>query len=327
MKTRKCFSLMPVLAFAIPLTLGVNLVAAADYPEKAIHLVVPFKAGGGTDNIARGIAKALEEVAGVSIVVDNVTGAGGIKGILHALKSKPDGYTVLMDGSADITAPLTFKDLPFSLDDFTYVGAFFTSPTYILSHKDRKLTSLEELLKRAKANPGKLTVGTAGPQGAQMIMASAIKGITGADFRIIPYSGGADLKKALAGNQVDAGIIHAPVMLSAVKGGEINVIGTGLPLTKINYPPIRGTKTLKELGINIEIGITRGLLVPKGTPPDVVAKLRKIARRAAKGQTFKKFGDTYGFPPVWLDHGQFEKLIRDELAMNKEIKAKYIDKK
>lgn len=326
MNIHRVLSQLTALALSALLGLGPIVAQAGEYPSKPIHLIVPFKAGGGTDSIGRGIARSLEEVAGVSVVVDNVTGAGGAKGILYSLKADPDGYTVLMDGSADITAPLTFQNLPFTLDDFIYIGAFFTSPTYVLSHKDRKLTSLEELLERAKASPGKLTVGTAGPAGAQMIMASAIRGITGADFRIIPYSGGADLKKALAGNQVDAGVIHAPVMLDSVKAGEVGVIGTGLPLTRITYPPIRDTKTLKDIGIDIEIGITRGLLVPKGTPPHRVAKLRELAEQAAKSASFRQFGETWGFPPIWLDHAQFEKLLRDELAMNQEIKAKYIDK-
>lgn len=326
MKIHKFMSVLAALLIGAGLVLASGTASAETYPSKPIHLIIPFKAGGGTDNIGRGIGKALEEAAGVSIVVDNITGGGGVKGNMHVIKSKKDGYTVLMNGTQDITAQLTFKKLPMSLDDFIYIGAFFTSPTYILSHKDRNLKTLEELLARAKANPGKLTIGTAGPRGAQMIMASAIKGITGAEFRIIPYSGGADLKKALFGNQVDAGIIHAPVMLSAVKAGEIRVIGTGMPLTKITYAPVRGTKTLKDIGIDLEIGITRGIYLPKGTPSDIVAKLTQIVEKAAKSETFKKFGQIYGFAPVWINGANFEKLIRAELETNRKIKAKYIDK-
>ncbi len=116
---------------------------------------------------------------------------------MKVARGKADGYTLLLNGTTDMTAVLTFKDVPFSLDDFAYIGGFFTSPTWVLCHKDRGYKDLQEFLGKAKANPGKLTLGTAGPAGAQMLMASAIKGFTGADFRIIPYSGGKDLKKAL----------------------------------------------------------------------------------------------------------------------------------
>ena len=311
-------------ALALGLATGVQ---AADYPSATIHLVVPWKAGGGTDNIGRGIAKALEEVSKQSVVVDNLAGAGGIKGSLAVAKGKTDGYTVLMNGTTDLTAAMTFQQVPVSLDDYKYVGGFFTSPTWIAAHKDRGYTSFDDLLKKAKANPGKLTLGTAGPAGAQMIMAAAIKGITKADFRIIPYSGGADLKKAMIGNQVDVGILHAPVMLPETKAGMIKIIGTGLPLDGITYEPLRTVKTLKAIGIPVEVGITRGMFVAKGTPDAVVKKLEALAEKAAKSETFKQFALKYGFAPVWIPGAAFEKQIRGELAEFKAIHAKYIAKK
>lgn len=319
----------PLLSILISAVVAVGMSAgaiAADYPSKTIHLVVPWKAGGGTDNIGRGIAKALEEVSGQSVVVDNISGAGGIKGSLAVAKGDADGYTVLMNGTTDLTAAMTFQTVPVSLDDFTYIGGFYTSPTWIVAHKDRGYETFQQLLEKAKANPGTVTIGTGGPAGAQMIMASAIKGVTGVDFRIIPFSGGADLKKALIGNQIDAGVLHAPVMLPEAKEGMIKVIGTGLPLDGITYEPLREVKTLKEMGIPVEVGITRGMFVPKGTPEDVVAKLRELAEQAAKSDTFKQFGEKFGFAPVWIPGPEFEKQIREELAEFKEIHAKYIKK-
>ncbi len=298
---------------------------AADYPSETIHVVVPWKAGGGTDSIGRGFAEALKGVVDVAVVVDNIDGAGGITGSIKVAQSGPDGYTILMNGTTDITAALTFKNVPLSLDDFTYIGGFFDSPTWILSHSDRGYVSLQDVLDKAKANPGKVTVGTAGPTGAQMLMAAAIRGITGTDLRVIPYSGGADLKKALIGNQVDAGIIHAPVLLAEVKEGVIKVIGTGKPLDKITYAPVRDTKTLKDFGIPIAIGITRGIYVSKETPLDIVAKLSKLVEKAAKSDEFAKFGEKFGFAPVWVPGPEFEQQIREELALFKDIKSKYID--
>jgi putative tricarboxylic transport membrane protein len=314
-----------LIAGALALSLA-TAAMAADYPNQTIHLVVPWKAGGGTDNIGRGIAKALEEVSGVSVVVDNLAGAGGIKGSLSAAKSNPDGYTVLMNGTTDMTAAMTFKDVPVVLDDYAYIGGFYTTPTWIVAPKERGYKSFKDFLDKAKANPGKLTVGTAGPAGAQMLMASAIKGITGVDFHIIPFSGGADLKKAIIGNQVDVGILHAPVMLPEVKAGLVNVLTAGLPLDQITYKPLRDVKTLSQLGIPVEVGITRGMFVPKSTPQPIVDKLRELAAKAAKSKTFAAFGDKYGFEPVWIPGPQFEKQIRTELAEFKDIYHKYIKK-
>jgi tripartite-type tricarboxylate transporter receptor subunit TctC len=257
---RRLFILMGIFLTAVLMMSG--QVKAAEYPEDTIHLVVPWKAGGGTDSIGRGIAEAIKE-QGVNVVVDNISGAAGITGSIKVARSKPDGYTILMNGDTDILAALTFTEVPLSLDDFQYIGGFFSSPTWILSHKDSGITSMEQFLEEAKNNPGKMTLGSATPSGAQMIMASGIKGHTGIDFRIIPYQGGADLKKALLGNQVDAGIIHAPVLLTEAKAGVINVIGTGQSLEKITYEPLRSVATLNDIGIPISIGITRGIYVPK----------------------------------------------------------------
>ena len=296
----------------------------AEYPDKAIHIVVPWKAGGGTDSIGRGIAEAMKE-SGATIVVDNISGAGGVTGSIHVAQADPDGYTILMNGDADILAALTFTDVPLSLDDFKYIGGFFSAPTWILSHQDSGITSMEQFLEEAKANPGKLTLGSATPAGAQMIMAAAIKGQTGIDFRIIPYQGGADLKKALLGNQIDAGIIHAPVMLAEVKAGVINVIGTGESLEKLTYEPVRRTKTLEEIGIPLTIGITRGIYVPKDTPQDVVEALSKMVRKAAESESFKTFGANFGFDPTWISGAEYEKNMRKNLEVFQSVKEKYID--
>jgi len=295
--------------FLLVLVIGLGMAGplqAADYPSKTIHMVVPWKAGGGTDSIGRGFAEAMKSVIDQAVVVDNISGAGGVTGSIKVAKSKPDGYTLLMNGTTDMTAALTFKDLPLSLDDFAYIGGFFLSPTWVLCHKDRGYKDLADFLAQAKAKPGQLTLGTAGPAGAQMIMASAIKGYTGADFRIIPYSGG--------------------VLLAEVKAGMIKVLGTGMPLDKITYAPVRNTPTLKDIGIPVEIGITRGIYVTKATPESITAKLSEIVEKAAKSETFKKFGDRFGFAPIWVPGPDFEKQIKAELKLFKEIKAKYIDK-
>lgn len=298
-------------------------VAAAQFPDRTIHIVVPWKAGGGTDSIARGYQEAFEQSAGQSVVIDNISGARGVTGMVNVLQSRAEGHTLLLNGSTDITATMTFQDLPFTLDDLAYVGGFYTSPTWVLSHKDRDIETLQDFFDLAEENPGETTLATAGS--TQLLMAHAIKGATGLDFRIVPFSGGADLKKAMIGNEVDAGIFHAPVMLSEIKAGLIEVIGTGAPLDNLVYEPARDTQTLKDYDIPLTFRITRGLFVPKETPDDVVAELRRIAKEAAESEQFAQFGQTFGFEPEWLPGDEFEEQVRQELETFQNIKAEYID--
>lgn len=175
------------LVLAAVVSVGLTTQAFAQFPEKTIRMVIPWKAGGGTDAIGRGLQPAFEAAAGQKMIIDNISGAGTVSGTIAVLKSKPDGYTLLMNGSTDVAAPLTFKpSLPYTLDDFKFVGGFFYSPTWMIAHKDRGYETLQDLLDDAKNNPGTVKIGIAGSAGAQMIMGAAIKGVTGYDVTLVP---------------------------------------------------------------------------------------------------------------------------------------------
>ena len=302
-------------------------IALAAYPEKAIRIIVPYKAGGGTDSIARGFVSAFSKAAGVDVVITNVNGGAGSKGIIQVMKAKPDGYNLILTGSTDIIGLSTFRKMPFkSIGSLTPVGGVYTTPTYVLAHKDRGYKTLEEVIEKSKANPGKLIAGIGGKFGAHDVLANAVNGYKNAGFRIVAFDGGAMLKKATIANEVDICIIHSPVLLNEVKAGLLNVIGTGGSLDKITYPPIQKTKTLREMGIPADVGVTRGLWAPKGTPKDVIAKLEKFIEVATNSEEFKKFGNNFGFAPKYYTSAQFLDLLKLEQGVYTDIKGKFMSK-
>ena len=303
-----------------------NLALAA-YPEKPIRIIVPYKAGGGTDSIARGFVSAFSKAAGVDVVITNVNGGAGSKGIIQVMKAKPDGYNLILTGSTDIIGLSTFRKMPFkSIGSLTPVGGIYTTPTYVLAHKDRGYKTLEEVIEKSKANPGKLIAGIGGKFGAHDVLANAVNGYKNAGFRIVAFDGGAMLKKATIANEVDICIIHSPVLLNEVKAGLLNVIGTGGSLAKITYPPIQKTKTLREMGIPADVGVTRGVWAPKGTPKDVIAKLEKFIEVATNSEEFKKFGNNFGFAPKYYTSSQFLDLLKLEQGVYTDIKGKFMSK-
>ena len=302
-------------------------IALAAYPEKAIRIIVPYKAGGGTDSIARGFVSAFSKAAGVDVVITNVNGGAGSKGIIQVMKAKPDGYNLILTGSTDIIGLSTFRKMPFkSIGSLTPVGGVYTTPTYVLAHKDRGYKTLEEVIEKSKANPGKLIAGIGGKFGAHDVLANAVNGYKNAGFRIVAFDGGAMLKKATIANEVDICIIHSPVLLNEVKAGLLNVIGTGGSLAKITYPPIQKTKTLREMGIPADVGVTRGVWAPKGTPKDVIAKLEKFIEVATNSEEFKKFGNNFGFAPKYYTSSQFLDLLNLEQGVYTDIKGKFMSK-
>lgn len=296
--------------------------AKAEFPDSTIHLIVPWKAGGGTDTIARGYQKGYEKAAGTTIVIDNINGAKSVTGSLKAAKAKGDGYSVLFNGSLDLTSNLAMKPLPYDVSSFKAVGGVYTTPTWFITNVKRPYKDFQDFLDAAKANPGKLSMGTAGS--THTLVAHAVKGATGLDFKIVPFSGGADLKKAMIGDEVDIGQFHSPVMINEIKAGIIRPLVATAPMTGINYEPAQKLKTLKDYGIDLELAATRGMVVPKSTPDDVVAKLEQIAKTAAMDPSFAEFGNTFGFAPVWVPAKEFGKQLEAEVKLLTEIKNKYI---
>ncbi len=313
--------LIPSLALGAAALMMAFAPAQAAYPEKPIHMIVPWAAGGGTDVVARALVEAMKKFTDVAIVVDNVTGAGGSTGNKKVAEAAPDGYTILFNGDTDILGALSVMKTTYDLDSFKYVGGVFYSPTWILSHKDRNITSMKDFIEKAKADPNKLILGSTTPSGAQMVMCASIQAATKAPFRIVPYQGGKDMTKALLGNQCDAGIIHAPMLLPEVKSGVIKVIGTGGSLANCSYEPVRSIKPLAEEGIPVEMGINRGVLVPAGTPDDVVQKLTEIVKSAAESQEFKEFGERFGFTPQWTPGDAYKKGFVKQMETFEKAKA------
>jgi tripartite-type tricarboxylate transporter receptor subunit TctC len=324
MRHRTALALLTAAATAFA---AATTATAADYPSDTVRIVVPWRAGGGTDTIARALGAAMEKISGKAVVIDNLSAGAGNAGHVHVKDAKPDGHTMLLNGSSDLNTPIIFRNVPYALEDYACVGAVYQTPTWVLAHKDQGMTDLAQFIEKAKAEPGKLTVGVGSLISAHYVMAKAILGRNGINARVIPFDGGGPLKKAILGNQVNIGVIHAPVLLDAVKKGDINVLAAGGDLANIAYEPVRGTKTLDKYNTPVEIGTTRGLFVPKSTPQDVVDKAAALVEKAATSEDFKAFGAKFGFAPIWWDGKKFCDFLQKENKEYREVKAEFIDKK
>ncbi len=300
---------------------------AVEYPSDTVRIVVPWKAGGGTDLIARALANSMEAVSGKAVVVDNLTAGTGTAGHMHVKNAKPDGLTMLLNGSSDLNTPVIFRKTPYALEDYACVGAVYETPTWVLAHKDQGFNDLGDFISRAKDKPGELTVGVGSLISAHYVLAKAILGKNNVNARVIPFDGGGPLLKAILGNQITIGVIHSPILLAEVKNNTINVLATGGSLENINYEQLRKTKLVSEFNTPVEIGVVRGLFVPKDTPPEVLAQAQALVEKAAKSDSFKAFGIKFGFAPIWWDGKKFCDFMKKENATYRQIKAEFIDNK
>lgn len=321
MKTLKTFT--RAMAVVVAGAIGVADAggsAAEEYPDNTIRIIVPWRAGGGTDSIARALATPMEKIAGQAVLVENVTGGSGTAGMLAVKNAEPDGYTMALNGSSDVTAPIVFKNVPYSMADYVCVGGVYATPTWILANTARGYKDFGDFIEAAKAKPGELALGVTALDSPDHVTADLLVKKAGIDVRIIPFNGGAPLKKALIGDQVDAGVLIAPVGLEEVKGGVANVLVAGGSLKSIKYAPLQDMKVLSDYGVDLEISMIRGVYLPKDTPNAVVQKAIDIVGEAAQSQSFKDFGDKFGFDPVWIPGKKFCDFMADEDKAYRSIK-------
>ena len=245
---------------------------AQPYPNRPIHIIAPFPAGGGYDFLSRLIGAEMTRTFGQPVVVENKSGANGNIGTDAAAKAAPDGYTLLMGGNSPLALNLAlYPKLPYDPQkDFVPISRVATQPNLLAAHPKVPVKSVAELVKYAKANPGRLTYGTAGNGSPQHLATEQLKRMAGIDLVHVPYKGAAPNGAALLAGEVSIAFNVILLPLPHVQAGRL----TGLAVASSKRSPLApDIPTMTELGYPIDIDTWYGLLAPAGTPKDIVAKL------------------------------------------------------
>ena len=258
-----------VLAFA----LGAHTAHSAEtYPSKPLRLIVPFAPGGAADILARVVSEHLQRELGRPIVIVNRDGAGTIIGVDAAAKATPDGYTLLLSGDAATINTASGRQLPYDLmHDLKPVSLVYSGSQFVLVNaKDSRFNSLQDLIKHAKANPGALKFGSSGVGTSTHLSAEAINAAAGIKATHVPYRGIAPAMNNLAGGHVDYSIVGSTAAVPAVQNNQFKALANTGRTRSSSLPQV---PTLIEQGISAETGSWYGLLVPAGTPPEIIKHL------------------------------------------------------
>jgi tripartite-type tricarboxylate transporter receptor subunit TctC len=260
---------------ALPaLALAFTTPAQAAYPEKPIRLVLPFGAGGVADVTARILADKLGDKFGQRVVVENMPGPGGIAAARAVVSAAADGYTMLYVTNGTAISVASFNNLPFDpVKDLTMVSMVGTFDLVLVVNPDSEYKTLADFLKAAKANPGKLNIGSIAVGSTQNLGAELFKSVAGINVQIVPYKNSPDIVVALLRNDVQMMVDFPPAVQGQVNDGKLKILATSSatksPLLP-NVPPAAdaGVKGYEVLSWN-------GVGMPKGTPPDVIAAMNK----------------------------------------------------
>lgn len=247
-------------------------VQAQPYPSKPIRMIVPWPAGGGVDTSARLISQPLSERLGQPIVVENRPGAAGNVGTELFTKEKPDGYTLLMGSlSPNAVNPHLYARLGFDpIKDFAMVARVYTVPSFVVVPAASPANTVQDLIARAKANPGKLNFGSGGVGSSQHLFGVMFNTAAKIDVVHVAYKGTAPAETALIAGQVDF-MLNPPTALQHVAAGRLKALAVAAPSRSAAMPNV---PTLDEVGIKgVYTSTFYGVMAPAGTPKEIVNRL------------------------------------------------------
>ena len=257
------------------------------YPSKPLKIVVPFGAGGVADLTARTVAQKMGENMGQSIVIENKPGAGGVVATDAVAKSAPDGYTLLLMSNATAVSAGLFKSLPYDAEkDLIPLSVLGTFDIAIVVPQESKFSSLADLLVFAKANPGKLNIGSINVGSTQHLAAELFKSSAGIDAQVVPFNGTPAVLTALRGGQIDVGVeILAPV-LPQIKGQALRALAVTGEKRAAALPQV---PTAKEAGVKTLYAASwNALAAPAKTPRDIVQRLNQEIQSALNNPDVRK---------------------------------------
>src|SRR6185312_6798014 len=285
----------------------------AQYPDRPIKLIVPWAAGGDTDNIFRPFAPQFQKHIGQPVVIANVGGASGTKGAKEAKDSPPDGYTLYaVHDYIHSTYYTGVADVKYS--DFEPICMISSTASVLTASPKTPWHNMPDLLKDAKARPGQITVGATLASTSHFFPA-LIEKATGAKFKYVSYEGLAPRMNAILGGHVDLTDSNL-TQKGKVEAGQLKFLAIA---TEKRHPEMPNVPTLKELGVNVVFDVNRGIMVPKGTPPDVIAKLGSACAASAKEPEFAKAMRLQGTDVRYMDRAAYGKWLKQADDENRAI--------
>jgi tripartite-type tricarboxylate transporter receptor subunit TctC len=303
------------IAFLTIFLLAASFSAAAqDFPNRPVHIVVPWPPSGNVDITARTVAPALGDALGQQVVVDNRPGAGGTIGSAQVAKSTPDGYTLLLGSSGTITsAPAVFKTINYDpVKDFIAVGAIQYVPMVLTAAPKTPATNYAEFISYIKAKNSPISIASAGSGSSNHLAIELLIRQAKLPLLHVPYKGSGPAITDLLGSQVETMMDQLTASIEHIRNGRIKA----LAVTSLTRSPLLpNVPTLDEAGVKgYEAGTFTGIFAPAGTPPAVVARLYGALRKALANEGVKERYRAMGADVSEMKQAEFDAYVRDDLA-------------
>jgi tripartite-type tricarboxylate transporter receptor subunit TctC len=289
-----------------------SALAQPAYPAKPVRLVSPFPPGAVVDTLCRTLAAPLSELLGQPVVVENRTGAGGNVGMEVVAKAPADGYTIGMGGiGTHGINPSVYAKMPFdSVRDFAPITFVASNINVLVVHPSVPAQDVQQLIAHARANPGKLSFGSAGTGTSQHLAGELFKQIARVEMTHIPYKGAGPAVSDLIGGQIPLMFVDISASLGHIRAGKLRALG----VTTRERTPLLDVPTVIEQGIaDFDVNAWFGLFAPAGTPREVVMRLHAEASKALRMSTTRERLESVGLKPAPNTPEEFGQFVRVEL--------------
>jgi tripartite-type tricarboxylate transporter receptor subunit TctC len=303
---------------AVAVAFAASTLAAQPFPSRPVTLIVPWPAGGSTDQVMRALATSTEKHLGQPIVIENRPGAGGTLGAQAMVSAKPDGYTVTQVPITVFRIPHTTKVGYDPLTDLTYLIGVSGYTFGVVVRSESPWKTWAELVAYAKANPGKLSYGTPGASTSLHVTMEDIAHRYGIQWTHVPFKGNADSMQALLGGHIDAAA-DATGWGAHVDSGRMRLLATwGEKRTK-RWPTV---PTLKELGYDVVSTSPYGIAGPKGMDPAIAKVLHDAFRKGMEDTAHMQAMEKYDQDLMYLSGDDYAKFARETYATEKAAMAR-----
>lgn len=286
--------------------------ALAEYPDRPVTLVVPFGAGGNTDAVARAFQADFSKALEAEIVVKNTAGAAGTIGTAEVAAADADGYTLGVIPIGPLTTQPHLRDLPYGIDSWEFVCNITQNPVLFLVAKDFPFNSIPDVKAELEANPGKYVYGSAGPGTLpHLAMAASMSGM-GVDAKHLPDSGTADGMRSMAAGTIQF-FADPPLVLSRY---DVKALAS---FTDERLAAMPDLPTMKEEGYPLNFSIWVGIVAPKGTPEEVIARLSDACGAATSGPSFTEVTTATSTNVQYMNSSDFGDFVRSEFEKNGQV--------
>jgi tripartite-type tricarboxylate transporter receptor subunit TctC len=301
-----------VLLGSLGLVAAAGARAQSDFPARPLKVIVPQPPGGGFDFVGRTLAEALSKGLGQGVVVDNRPGSGTLVGTDAAAKAAPDGYTLLVGSVSNLVLNSgLYPNLPYDpVKDFEPLGNAVAYSYTLMGRKDLAVSSLADLLAKAKAQPRAFSYASAGNGSGQHVIAAALWHQAGVELLHVPYRGAQAAYQDLLGGRVDLFFDLAPTARGQINGGTVKGLATSGAQRNAMHPDL---PTLRESGVELDLESWFGLFAPARTPAPVLARLRSELQRVVQLAEVKEIFTKAGGRPLPLSADDSRALLARDL--------------